>query len=56
MVQASRIAPHAAMHASPLCHWPESFIGALLQAATYTVGGSDRSAFQSVDRANGPGA
>jgi hypothetical protein len=33
---------------SPLCHWPESIAKLLRAVSAYTVGGSCRSAFQSV--------
>ncbi|SOR32679.1 protein of unknown function [Methylorubrum extorquens] len=38
------------MRASPLCHRPESFNAASGEATPYTIGGSCRSAFQSVER------
>jgi hypothetical protein len=44
-----------AKHTGPLCHWPESLI-IFLTEATYTIGGSSCSTFQSVDPANGSGA
>lgn len=44
-------APPCGLHGSPLCHRPESFAANQGKpVATYTVGGSGRSAFQSVDR------